>query len=369
MNTIKELCVFQGKSKIKAGEGLKNGKYPFYTSSNEQTKFLDSYEIESEGIIMGTGGNATLHYCQGKFSVSTDCVVLRGKDNRINNKYLFYYFIKNMNVLENGFKGAGLKHTSKKYIELINIEYLPTVVIQEKIVAILDKVQLLIDKRKEQIEACDELVKSSFYEMFGDVNLNSKLWNTKRVVDVCSKILGGGTPSTKVRKYYDGNIPWVTPKDMKVDQISDAQMHISEEAVNNSSAKLIPSQSVLMVIRSGILKKYIPLAINSVPVTVNQDMKAFIVNKDYIIPKYLIWCFKGIELSLLAKVRSVTADNIEFKLIREYGIPIPPLHLQNKFAAQVEKIEQQKNLLEQSLKELENNFNALMQRAFKGELF
>ncbi|MCY9772860.1 restriction endonuclease subunit S, partial [Paenibacillus larvae] len=123
------------------------------------------------------------------------------------------------------------------------------------------------------------------------------------------------------------------------------------------------------VIRSGILKKYIPVAINKVPVAINQDMKAFIVNNQYVNSQYLMWFFKGIERNLLSKVRGVTADNIEFKQIKEHQMPAPPIELQNRFADQVEKIEQQKQRLQQSLTELENNFKALMQRAFKGELF
>ena len=63
----------------------------------------------------GTGGNATLHYYCGKYAVSTDCIVLLPND-RIRCKYLYYFFLANMRLLEAGFKGAGLKHTNKKYI-------------------------------------------------------------------------------------------------------------------------------------------------------------------------------------------------------------------------------------------------------------
>ena len=80
---IKDILEFKKKSKIKASEGLKIGKYNFYTSSKEQNKFLDYYEYSNEALIIGTGGNANIHHSYGKFSVSTDCFVLENKAEAI----------------------------------------------------------------------------------------------------------------------------------------------------------------------------------------------------------------------------------------------------------------------------------------------
>lgn len=240
---------------------------------------------------------------------------------------------------------------------------------QVKVVNILDQAQELIDKRKAQIKALDELIQSVFYDMFGDVNSNDKNWDKIEVEKTCKTILGGGTPSTKNKEYFIGDIPWVTPKDMKSLRIRESIININQEAIQNSSAKLIPQGSVLMVIRSGILKRMLPVAINDCEVAVNQDMKAFIPNGEIINAIYLLFYFKSIQGILLSRVRSVTADNLEFNTIKKHLIAIPPIELQNQFAEMVENIEKQKELLNESLVELENNFNSLMQRAFNGELF
>ena len=84
----------------------------------------------------------------------------------------------NIHLLENGFKGAGLKHISKKYLEEIKIPLVPLET-QKKIVEALDKAQALIDARKEQIRLMDELVKSRFVEMFGDPVINPMNWDIK----------------------------------------------------------------------------------------------------------------------------------------------------------------------------------------------
>lgn len=110
---IGDICAYAPKSQIKAGEAIDGAEYMFFTSSPDENKRYSEYQIDGEGIIMGTGGNATLHYYSGKFATSTDCIVLLPR-NTLRCKYLYYYLKANMNILEAGFKGAGLKHTNKK---------------------------------------------------------------------------------------------------------------------------------------------------------------------------------------------------------------------------------------------------------------
>jgi len=177
--------------------------------------------------------------------------------------------------------------------------------------------------------------------MFGDPILNEKNWEIQSISNVCEKILGGGTPSKKHPEFYIGSIPWVTPKDMKTSTICDSIDHINEMAIENSTTNLISQSSVLMVIRSGILKHTLPVAINSTPVTINQDMKAFILG-DKILPEFLLYCFKAMESDILGKVRCVTADNIDFKDFLNRQIIIPPIELQNEFAEFVKLIDKSK---------------------------
>jgi len=86
--------------------------------------------------------------------------------------------------------------------------------------------------------------------------------------------------------YYDGAIPWVTPKDMKSWYIDDAQIAITKSGLENSAARLAPTHSVLIVVRSGVLKHTVPVAINRLPVAINQDMKALICQNS-VDPSYL----------------------------------------------------------------------------------
>ena len=90
------------------------------------------------------------------------------------------------------------------------------------------------------------------------------------------EISGGGTPSKENPLFWSGSIPWVTPKDMKVREITGAIDSISEDGLANSSARLLPVGAVLIVIRGMILVHTVPVAVLQVPATINQDMKALI---------------------------------------------------------------------------------------------
>lgn len=106
--------------------------------------------------------------------------------------------------------------------------------------------------------------------------------------------MGGGTPSKERADFWNGNISWVSPKDMKIDYIDDTQDNITAQAVQESSTKLIPKGSVLIVVRGMILVHSVPVALTRREVTINQDMKALIPLKD-IDGEFLLYFMKGLR--------------------------------------------------------------------------
>jgi len=155
-------------------------------------------------------------------------------------------------------------------------------------------------------------------------------------VDSIVEFHGGGTPSKSRPQYYTGDIPWVSPKDMKSWYILDSEEHITQEAVDNSATKLIPKNSILIVNRSGVLKHTLPIAINKVPVTINQDMKALVCS-DEVDPEYLARALKGREKQILMSVRATTADNFSVNVLKDFELPLPPLDEQRRIAAILDK--------------------------------
>ena len=258
----------------------------------------------------------------------------------INNKYLYWFLKGNTEFLNSLGRGATFKEISKQIVSNIEIN-VPDEKTQIRAVENLEKLRAIIRLRKEELTKLDELIKARFVEMFGDPIGNERHWETVPITEVCQRIVGGGTPSKSHPEYYEGTIPWVSPKDMKVNVISDSKDHITEEAIANSTVNIIPSGSVLMVIRSGILKHNLPVAVNVVPVTINQDMKAFIPG-EFITSRFLQNYFKAIEPDILSGVRGVTADNIEFKAFQQRKVIVPPLLLQEKFGDFCKQIDKSK---------------------------
>lgn len=138
----------------------------------------------------------------------------------------------------------------------------------------------------------DNLIQARFVELFGDAVYNDKKWETDTVKNLCKEIYGGGTYLLKlIQNIIKIAIPWVSAKDMKTDVLKDSQIKINQLGVDNSTARLVPVNSVIMVIRSGILKHTLPVAVNKVPITVNQDLKVFIPG-ERILTRFLAGEFK-----------------------------------------------------------------------------
>jgi type I restriction enzyme, S subunit len=103
---------------------------------------------------------------------------------------------------------------------------------------------------------------------------NPDRWVTAPLQDL-GDWMGGSTPRKSNPRYWtDGTVPWVSPKDMKVERLNGAMDHITEEALDETPMQLVPSNSLLFVTRSGILKHSLPVASNTTPVAINQDIKA-----------------------------------------------------------------------------------------------
>ena len=158
-------------------------------------------------------------------------------------------------------------------------------------------------------------------------------WEVPKLKTIAS-FSGGGTPSRENLSFWNGDIPWVSPKDMKADRITGAEESITEAGLKSSAANLLPVGQVLMVVRSGILKRTIPVAINECAVALNQDMKAFAFDSRRCLPEFFLRWVQGLNaLLLLAWAKQgATVESIEHSYLADTIVPIPPLPEQREIA-------------------------------------
>ena len=380
---IKDICVRVTDGSHNPPHGVENSNYMMLSSKNifddritfDTPRYLTQADFIQESkrakivegdvllTIVGTvGRSAVVDKSMPSFTLQRSVAVLHPKKEICSPRYLMYALQSKRSYIESRAKGVAQKGIYLKEISDIDLQ-IPTLVAQASVVTVLDKTMALIHARQQQLQKLDELVKARFVEMFGDPLSNDKGWQKVLITEVCHAIFGGGTPSKSHPEYFTGSIPWVSPKDMKSLVINDSIDHITEEAIAHSTTNLVPANSVLMVIRSGILKHTLPVAVNSLPVTINQDMKAFVPN-DIVKTAFLMYFFKAIENDVLAGVRGVTADNIDFKAFQKRTIIVPPLALQEQFAAFVNQTDKSKVVIQKALDEARVLFDSLMQKYF-----
>lgn len=345
---IKDLCSYAPKSRIKAGEAVENAKYLFFTSSADENKRYTDFQFDKEAIIMGTGGNATLHYYNGKFSVSTDCLVLF-PNSKIKCKYLYYFFKSHMSVLEAGFKGAGLKHTNKKYIEEINVSKVPDLSIQEKIVSHLDTITENIEKLNRELELFDSLTKARFIEMFGDPVSNSKHLPLKTLPQL-------GTFGRGVSKYRPRNAPELLNGPYPLIQTGDiANSELYIKNYNNTYSEVRLKQSKMW--DKGTL--CITIAANIAKTAILQFDACFpdsVVgfNGNNLIDNIFVhYWFSFFQEILENQAPESAQKNINLKILSELQIITPDIIEQNQFADFVRQVDKSRFDIKKSIIELE----------------
>lgn len=162
-------------------------------------------------------------------------------------------------------------------------------------------------------------------------------WARLAIGDV-GRWIGGGTPSKANVRFWAGEIPWVSPKDMKTDLIHDAQDHITADAVAESATNLVEAGSVLIVVRSGILQHTLPVAVTQREVAINQDIKA-IMPRENVRADYLALALKAFEDNILhtCTKTGTTVQSLELPVFLKFQIPVPPVPEQRRLVAEVEK--------------------------------
>ena len=155
-------------------------------------------------------------------------------------------------------------------------------------------------------------------------------WPVATIGEVC-EVVSGATPKTGKPEFWDGNVPWVTPKDLSElgqKYLSDTPRQITRAGLKSCSARMLPAQSVLFSSRAPIGL----VAINTLPVCTNQGFKSLVPRFDLVSPDFLFWWLKTHEKHIQSKGRGATFKEVSKKIVEDLQIPLPPLAEQKRIA-------------------------------------
>ncbi|WP_294362853.1 restriction endonuclease subunit S [uncultured Clostridium sp.] len=334
---------------------------------------LEEYLLSDGDILMShinsekhLGKTAIYENCKTKIIHGMNLLCLRPRKELVIPKYLNYYF-NNVTFRKQLPKitKKSVNQASFSVTDLKNIKIsLPKKDTQIKIVEILEKAQELIDKRKEQIEALDELVKSKFIEMFGNLKNEEKV-----PLEKCTTFIDyrGKTPTLS-----DNGIRIINAKSVGNGFFKYIEEYISEETYNLWMKRGFPVAGDVLFVTEGhtfgnvcrIPNDLTKFAMGQRVITMQGENG--MLNNAFLAQYMQSMAFK---IDIDKYKTGSSAQGIRSKELQKILIPIPDIKFQNQFADFVKQVEKLKLEMEQSLKELEDNFNSLMQRAYKGELF
>ena len=281
-------------------------------------------------------------------------------------EYLFYFLWQ--------FHALGkTSHYQKQTTGIRNLEFkryltievsIPSIAEQRRIVDILSRAEGIVRLRRDAEKKAAELIPALFLDMFGDPATNPKGWPVHLLRDLVS-FMSGGTPSKSREDFWQGDLPWVSPKDMKQAYITDAIDHVSRKVLSETNIKLVPIGSLLIVVRGMILVHTVPIAQSLIEHTINQDMKA-LFPVEGINVGYLLWLMKVSQPQLLGLVTTAAhgTKKLDTERLESFRIPVPPLEIQVSFAEKVAQIESIQSQQSAATAKAQATFDALLAQVF-----
>lgn len=391
--------IITGTTPSKKEPSYYGGNFPFYKPSNIQSnKYLypaDEYLSEL--------GKAQARFIP-KNSIAVNCIGNIGKaamfptdgttNQQINSichylypEYLYWvcqsdFFITQL-----------LDFSSATTISIVNkskvertIIPLPPLFEQHRLVARIESLFAKLDAAREKVQSVLDSHETRKAALLHDAftgkltakwreeqGISLKDWQKKPLKE-CGSWTGGGTPSKSHPEYWEnGNIMWITSKDMKSDVIQDTQLHITSLGVKESSAIYSENPAILFVMRSGILRHTLPVAVVYRPFTVNQDLKV-LTPKEEIDVQYLLLAAKAFSGQILKTCmkNGTTVESINSKKLMDFSLPIASMQEQKVIAKKLQQLldkeQRARQAAEETLAAIDRMKQSILARAFRGEL-
>jgi type I restriction enzyme S subunit len=294
--------------------------------------------------------------------------VLRADRKRLDPRFLYHWFSSaNVQAIVRSFGQQTTNISNLNFERCLRLEVaLPTLPEQQRIAAILDQADALRAKRRAALAQLDALAQSIFLDMFGDPATNPKGWPVQTFEEV-SEIVSGATPRTDVPEYWEGDVSWVTPKELSGLEgiyISRTERLITEAGLRSCAATMLPAGAVLFSSRAPIGHT----AICAAPMATNQGFKSFVPRAGLLDEHFLLYWLRLRREFLERLGTGATFKEVSKAVLSRVRIAVPPVPSQMKFAQVATHVESLRSGALASLALVSEQFATLQDRAFRGEL-
>ena len=348
--------------------------YPVYGGGGATFK-MDKYNRENCLIVARFAMSPQcVRYVQGKFFLNDSGLSIESTSPILNQNFLDKHIVALNDKIYSLGKGAAQKNLDISALRNINIHFPVSLAEQERIVAELDCLSGIIEKKKQQLKEYDALAQSIFYEMFGNPVENEKGWDIKKLKDLSSLIINGTTPKGGAEVYVDSGIMFLRSQNVWRNRIDYDDIAHIDEKTNASMKKSILHKYDILITKTGrintensSLGRAALFEGETGSANINGHVYLIRINGDLVLPRFVL----SILTSLVYRdyIRKVCVGGIDKRQINkehveDFPIIIPSISLQRQYVETIEAIEKQKELIKQSIVETETLFNSRMDYYF-----
>ena len=341
-----------------------------YQANRYNGEYVSKYEVNDGDVLISWSASLGVYIWHGEKAVLNQHIFKVVFDKERISKDFFVHQVGL--ILENAASdahGATMKHLTKPIFDALPF-YLPPYEKQCEIAEVLDKVTSLISLRKQQLAKLDELVKARFVEMFGDPINNPMKWIISKIEDITAQeknALKAGPFGSALKKefYVRSGYKIYGQEQVICGDASFGDYYIDEEKYKELKNCAVQAGDILISL-VGTYGKTLIMPDNYEAGIINPRLMKITLNKNKVTPIYFKYYFESnaLKASMDANTHGGTMGILNLGIIRQMKIQVPPLSLQNQFAAFVERVDQQRQTVQQSLEKLELMKKALMQEYF-----
>jgi type I restriction enzyme S subunit len=293
--------------------------------------------------------------------------------NEADTVFYYYYLLSRRQELQNLSGGSTFKELSKDRLESLKILF-PPLSEQKRIAEVLSTVDQAIEKVGKAIEKTKRLQKGLMQELLTkdighkefkdtEIRMIPKNWGVRKIEEISLDFVSGGTPSTSNKKYWNGDIPWMTSAFITEREIKAGQRYITKEGLKNSATNIVPKDNLVVATIVGIGKA----AINRIDLAISQDLTGVIIDKKQAYPDFLYWALTNSETKLKSLAQGSTIKGILREGLGKIKLPLPPLPEQQKIAEILASVDKRLELLREKKESLQRTKKGLMNDLLTGK--